>query len=596
MTAEAWTTLGVLGVTVFLLVTERFPPALTMLGANVALLLFGVLDEKNAFAGFSNAAPITIAALYVLAAAAEETGALTGLADRALGSGIGARGRSAEIGRIAIPTTFASAFVANTPLVAILAPRVQQWARRHGRSPSLYLMPLSHAAVLGGVITIMGTSTNLVVNGLLERAPGVEPLRLFDITPVGLPVAVAGVLVLVTVAPRLLPDRPSVMDELTVAAREYSLEMVVDPRGPLVGRTVSEAGLRHLQGVFLVAIDRKGKTIAPVAPEERLEGEDRLTFVGAVDRVLDLQQMRGLRSAEERHFEVLAESQDRRLFEVVVAERSPLVGSTLKEVGFRNRYDAAVLAIHRADQRVPGKVGEVRLRAGDVLLVLADPGFSQRWRNSHDFLVVSALEGAPPARRERAPLVYLAFAFLVASSATGLLSLLEAALVAAVVLVLAGVVSPDRARAGVDFNVIVIMATSISLGSAVESSGLASTIAEGVVKVGAPFGDLGIVTAVLLTTMLLTEVLSNNAAAALMTPVALGVASQAGLEPLPLAVVVLVGASCSFLTPIGYQTNTMVWGMGGYRFTDFTRVGVPLTLSVVVVTVLVTPLAFPLHG
>ncbi|MDZ7732136.1 MAG: SLC13 family permease [Acidimicrobiia bacterium] len=441
MTGDAWITLAVVAVTVILLATERLPAAVTMVGANIALLVFGVLDERAAFAGFSNPAPITIAGLYVLAGAAEHTGALSSLTDRALGSGRNSASYRRNLARVVLPTTFGSAVIANTPLIGILAPRVENWARRSGQSPSRYLMPMSFGAVFGGVITLIGTSTNLVVSGILDES-GMEPLGLLEITPVGLPLALLGCTLVILVSPKLLRERGSVADELDSSAREFSLEMTVSPGGKLVGRTVADAGLRHLEGVFLVAVERDGTVTAPVGPDFVLDGADRLTFAGNVGKVLDLQRIGGLESAESPHFDVLGPGPDRRVYEVVISERSSLVGSTLKEIGFRNRYDAAVLAIHRAAHRVGGKIGQVRLRAGDVLLLVADPGFGQRYRDHHDFLVVSAVGDPPPLRRDRIRLVELATLFLIVTSATGVLSLLEASLLTA-----AGLVPRPRALA-----------------------------------------------------------------------------------------------------------------------------------------------------
>lgn len=596
MSGDAWITLAVVAVTITLLATERLPPAITMITANIALLVFGVLPEDEAFAGFANPAPITIAGLYVLAGAAEITGALSNLTDRALGSGRGSESPRRNLARVVLPTTFASGVIANTPLIGILAPRVQNWAKRSGQSPSTYLMPMSFAAVLGGVITLIGTSTNLVVSGLLEQR-GMDGLSLFEMTPVGLPLAVIGSGLLILLAPNLLPKRASVAESLETSAREFTLEMRVTQRGKLVGLSVADAGLRHLEGVYLVAVEREGETTAPVAPDFVLAGGDRLTFAGNVAKVLDLQRIGGLESAEHRHFDVLGNGPDRRVYEVAISDRSSLVGTTLKNLGFRNRYGAAVLAVHRASQRVEGKIGEVRLRAGDVLLLVADAGFGERYHDHDDFLVVSAAPGKAPLRRDKVRIVELAVVFLIVTSATGVLSLMSASLLTAVALVLLGVLSPTEVRDAVNFDIIVIMAASISIGIAVADSGLATRVGEVVVDQGGDLlGDLGILAAILIATMVMTELLSNNAAAALMLPIGLAAASEAGLDPRPFAIAVLIGASCSFLTPIGYQTNTMVYGMGGYRFADFSRVGAPLTLATIVVAMLLIPLFFPLQG
>lgn len=595
MSADAWFTLAIVVATIAVLASERFRPALVMLASVIVLLVAGVIDQDDAFTGFSNEAPFIVAALYVIAGAAEATGALDRVTERILGRRRGDGSISAErrdVARIAFPTMAASGFVANTPLVALMAPRVAAWARRTGRSASRYLMPLSHAAVFGGVITVLGTSANVTVSGLL-RESGREPLDLFEITPVGVPIALLGVVVLVLVSPRLLPRRLSPAEADTGATREFTLEMQVAPASPLAGRTVAEAGLRNLEGVFLLELERDGDVTAPVGPDRVLAPGDRLTFAGAVSRVLDLQRIPGLVSAEHRHFSV-AGGGSRATYEVVIGEGSPLAGRTLKEIGFRGRYGGAVFAIHRAGERLPAKLGDVRLRAGDLLLVLGDHEFRERWQDTHDFLVVSPLEGGMPVRREHAIVVELTLLALVVVAGTGLLSLLETSLLAAGFLVVSRMISLAEAGRAIDFDVILMIAASFGLGAAMAESGLAAELGQLLVSGSDRFGDVGVLAAVLLATMILTELLSNNAAAVLMFPIALAAAADAGVAFRPLAVAILVGASCSFLTPIGYQTNLLVYGMGGYRFLDFTRVGAPLTLLTIVVSLVVIPIVFPL--
>jgi di/tricarboxylate transporter len=315
---------------------------------------------------------------------------------------------------------------------------------------------------------------------------------------------------------------------------------------------------------------------------------------GDVDRVVDLQAIEGLRPAESRHFSVVADGPDRRLFEAVVAEGSFLVGHTLREVEFRTRFEAAVLAIHRSGERLSAKLGDVRLRPGDVLLVLAHRGFRSRWNGRRDFLAVARLSGDPAPRRKQARVVQLLVAAVLLLAGTGVIDILVAALVAAIVVVAVGVLSVDEARAAVDLDVIVLIAASFGLGAAVQSSGLARTFADATAGALGTFGARGLIAGVIVATMLLTSTISNNAAAVLMFPLAISTAQTLGFDPRPFAVAVMLGASTDFLTPIGYQTNTMVFGIGGYRFTDFTRLGLPLSVLTVVVGTTVIPWAWPL--
>lgn len=596
MSLDAVITLTVLVGVLAVLVAERLSPALTILGGTVALLVTGVIDSGQAFSGFSNSAPLTVAALYVVAAAAGRTRVLEGLAARVSRPGPrrGEPSERASLARLVVPTAAASAFLNNTPIVAMVIPGVVAWARRTGRSPARYLMPISFAAIVGGTVTLIGTSTNLVVSGLLQDA-GYRGLGLFEIGKVGLPFAIVATIAMVVLTPLLLPERRAPSETADADAREFTLELVVTGAPGIAGRSVAEGGLRNLQGVYLVEVERDGHRISSVRPDEVLAVGDRLTFAGNVARILDLQQMRGLASAEERHFPAAGAVIDRRLYEAVVAPGSSLAGATLKQAGFRGRYGAAVIAIHRAGERIGEKLGDVTLRAGDVLLVLAGPAFRPRALDRRDFLVVAALDGEGPPREDKAPLVGLIILALLAAAGTGLLDILPAAFLAAFAVVALRILSPTEARDAVDLDVIVVIAASFGIGSAIESSGLARNIASVLVEPFGAFGDLGLLFGVLLATMVLTELVTNNAAAVLLFPVGLTTAIQAGLDPRPFAIAIAIGASSSFLTPIGYQTNTMVYGIGGYRFSDYARLGLPLSIIMIVMALIFIPLGWPLR-
>jgi len=588
---DAWLTLGVVVTAVAVMATDRAPASYVVMAATTVLLVAGVIDTGQAFQGFSNPAPIAVAALYVVAAGA----AKTGLVDRLpalLGSG--ASGARVQMARLLVPTAVASAFLNNTPIVAMVAPSVLSWAQRTRRSPSKWLMPVSFASILGGLLTLIGTSTNLVVSGLLE-ASGAAPLGLFEIGLVGLPVAGAGLAFLVLAGPALLPDRRSAVQDVDEDGRKFTVEMLVSAESPLVGQTIDEGGLRHLDGVFLVELERRGRRLTPVTPSELLEAGDRLTFAGNIGRVLYLQRIPGLVSAEERHFPDGGDRVQRRFFEAVIAEGSSLAGSTLKEVGFRARYGAAVVAIRRAGARIALKLGDITLRPGDLLVVLAHEDFQRLARRPRDFIVVAPLGDDPPPRRKKQGLVALVMAGLMVALGTQVLDVVQASLLAAVALVALRVLTPAEARFAVDLNVVVVIGASFGLGAAIAQSGLADQIALVFIRPLAMLGDTTLLLGILIGTMCLTELITNNAAAVLMFPIATAAAAQAGLDPRGFAIAVALGASASFLSPIGYQTNTMVYAMGGYRFTDFTRLGLPLTILVVVVAGLVLPVAWPLR-
>ena len=587
MTTDSWITLVVLLVTFVALATERIPAAAGMGAAVGVLLLAGVVDQQEALSGLSSSAPITIAALYVLAGAAAVTGALNPVIDNLMAGRSSGNERS-RLARLCLTTTALSSVLPNTPLVALAAPRVVTWCRRAGVSASTYLMPLSYAAVLGGVLTVIGTSTNLVVSDLLVAAGG-EPLGVFEITSVGVPIAAVGGLVLIVTAPWLLGKRDGREEGRPPLEHAYTLAMRVVPEGEIAGRTVHDAGLRSLHGVFLAGVERAGGLVT-ARPETVLGPGDVCYFAGDVDDVVDLFETPGLQSAELPHLAGAGDRPDAGLYEVVISEQSELAGSTMRDVGFRARYDAAVLAIKRHDDEIPGKLGTVTLRAGDVLLVLATPEFERQWRGHRDFSVIASRTTSPPVRSARGWVVLTAIVGMIALTVTNVLDLMEASLLAAVALIVLRVISVNEARRAVNLNVVLTIALAVSLGTAVSVSGLAGEVSALLGRLGEPFGDVGSIVAILAATMVLTELLSNNAAAAVMLPVATALSLENGLDPRSMAIVVLIGASCSFLSPIGYQTNLMVYSLGGYRFVDFTRLGAPLTM----VTLILTPIVVPL--
>jgi di/tricarboxylate transporter len=580
----------VLGIIVAL-ARDWAPASLSMFGGLIVLLLLGIIPTEAALAGFANPAPITVAALFVLARAVEKTGALHPLVAKALDGGGEARSDWRLLTRLLVPVAAASTVLNNTPIVAMLISPITSWAERRKRPVSHFLLPLSFATILGGMVTLIGTSTNLVVSGLLVSI-GQRPLGMFELSPIALPIALLGIPLLALTAPRLLPTRRGLREQFTSEMREYSIEMLVLPGAELQGQSVADAGLRHLDGVFLAWIRRGDRIISPVAPDDQLFEGDRLGFVGSVHRVLDLQSMRGLRATELGEPSTLGEG-TLGFFEAVVAPISPLVGTTLKAIEFRDRYQATVLAIHRSGARLEGKLGEQDLEPGDTLLLLADRGFQARWRDRRDFLLVSHLDGSLPVSTSKARFVVLVSLAVVALAAAGVVPILQGSLAAALAFVLGGVLTPNEARNAVDLDVILLIAAAIGVGTAIETSGLAAVLAEWAVEPAARFGPMASLTAVVLVTVLLTELISNNAAAVLVFPIAIASAGAIGADPRPYAIAVALAASASFLTPIGYQTNALVYGPGGYRFRDYARLGFPLTLLAVIGIVLLSAWTAP---
>jgi di/tricarboxylate transporter len=576
LSPDAWITLTVLLLVLVGLVRHTAGPDLVLGAGLLALLVAGVVPAQVAFAGFSNEGVLSLAALLVVAAGVKETGGIDAIAERLLGHP--RRLASARL-RLVLPVALLSAFTGNTAVVAMGIPVVQDWARRLGVPASRLLLPLSYAAILGGMCTLIGTSTHLVVLGLYQRAQPGASIGLFEVGLLGGPALVVGVLYMLAVARWLPPARgglaPSVENP-----REYSVVMRVEPGSVVAGKTVEAAGLRHLPQLFLSEIQREGVTLPAPGPATTLREGDHLVFVGVVDSVKDLTRIPGLAPAEDQVRRLGERRPERSLVEAVVSGSSRLVGQSVREAGFRTRFDAAIIAVHRRGERIQRKIGDIVLEAGDVLLMEAHPSWSRYYRSDGNFLLVSEVEGSRRPRRERAGRALFLLGAMVGTSAMGLLPLLQATLLAAAGMVLLGCLQGSEVRRALDLRVLIAVASAFGLGLAVEHSGLGEAVGALVQQVGARGGPLGLLAVVYVLTAVLTELVTNAAAAALVFPVALSAAQAAHLPALPFVLTLMIAASASFATPIGYQTNLMVYGPGGYRFGDYTRFGLPLQILV----------------
>jgi di/tricarboxylate transporter len=574
-------------VTLTLLLFVQRAPDMVMIGGVVLLLAAGVITPVEALKGMSNEGMITVAALFVVAAAVERTGALAALVDRALG-----RPRSLAVAQVRtmVGPALLSAFMNNTPVVALMVPAIRDWAKKHRLSVSKLLMPMNDAVVLGGLCTLIGTSTNVVVSGLVEDKRG-TPLGMFDITPLGLALLVAGFAYLLLASRWLLKDRRPPMSQ-SDDPRQYSLEMLVEPGSPLVGRSIEEAGLRHLDNLFLMEIDRGGHVLAAVEPTERLEAGDRLVFVGVIDSVVELQKIRGLRPATDQVFKLDDPRSERRLVEAVVSNTCPLVGRTIREGRFRSTYGAVVIAVARNGERLQMKIGDITLEAGDTLLLEAGPAFLDRQRSSRHFYLVSEVSDAVAPRHDRAWIACTILAAMVLAAALDLVPMVAAALVAACGVVATRCISSTEARRSIEWESLLLIAASFGIARAMEKTGLAAAVAESTIAAAGDHPHL-VLAAIYVVTMLFTELMSNNAAAVLTFPIAWQTAADLDVNPLPFVMAVTVAASCGFATPMGYQTNLMIYGPGGYKFSDYMRFGGPLNLLVMALTVALAPLIWP---
>lgn len=562
------------------LAREIAAPAAVLLAGLIVLVLAGIISVEQAFAGLASPATLSIAGLFIVARALRDHGGIDQTLTRMLGDGTASvRG---VLARFIPPVMLLSGLTNNTPIVVVGAPVLRSWAEEHAIAASKLLMPLSFAAILGGMLTLIGTAPNLVVSSMLADA-GHPPLGFFEITSVGLPIAVVAGIITIAYAPRALPDRRSPHQQIASRDRDYTMRVTVIDGGPLENTTIHDAGLRDLPGGYIAGVmSQPDTTIQPATPAFRLSGGDELVLVGNAGVVADLLERPGLRESEHAHTSML-DMDDTRLTECVVSASSQLVGRTLKQTAFRGSYGAAVIAIHRAGTRLDGKLGTIPLQAGDSLLLLCDPSFTERWNGHRDFAAVIAhRHPTSPAPTWKRHLTIIVFVTMIAAAASGLLPLLHAIFAACLTLLITRVISFPRAISALDIDLLLIVSAAIGLGTAITASGLP----QAAIQFAAITADTPPILAVIslaIATLLLTELITNVAAAALMLPIALQTATTIGIDPATAAITIAISASASFLTPLGYQTNTIVYALAGYRYTDYWRLGLPLTATTLTV-------------
>lgn len=587
MTADGWITIAVIVGMVLVMAANVAGPDLVLLAGVTVLLLTGIIEPSEAFVGFSNPAVITIAALFVVAAGVKETGGLDLAARVVLG-----RPRSLAGGqlRMMFPVAALSAFLNNTPVVAMFVPLVTGWARRLDFSVSLMLMPLSYATILGGTCTLIGTSTNLVVAGLARQWDPTVRFQIFEIAQLGIPALGLGMMFIVLTSQRLLKDRQGALQELG-KAREYSIAMRVEKGSPVVGQTIEDAGLRSLRGVYLYEIEREGRSLAAVPPSTVLREGDRLHFTGVVDSVVDLRKQRIVPDTDQ--VDKITQSRDRRLVEAVVAAHSSLVGQTVRQSRFRTIYDAAILAVHRQGVRVTEtKVGDIRLQAGDVLLIECRPEFVEARQRDPNFALIAEVEDSAPPRHDRAWLAAVILFLMVLVNATSTMDLMTASLTAAALMLLMRCLTGEEARRSIDWPVLIAIAAAFGIAAAIQKSGAAEIIASRIVQLAEPFGSVGVLVAIYAITAILAALVTSKASAALMFPIAAAAAEAQGIGLVPMSYMMMIAAATAFATPIGFQTNLMVYGPGGYKYVDFLRLGLPLQTLVGISTVTIISLAW----
>jgi len=586
---HGWLTVLVTVGVLFTLVFSRITPDMILMAALTILSVTGVLDAKQALSGFSNEGLITVAAMFVIAAGISSTGGVEIIVNHVLGNPKSTR---VALFRLVLPLLPLSAFLNNTPVVATMIPAVTRWSKRISIPVSKLMIPLSYASILGGTLTLIGTSTNLVLNGQYQALTGKAGFALFDVTWIGLPVALVGILFIIVFMPWLLPHRQSAAEQFG-DPKKYTFEVAVATNGPLEGVTIAKAGLRNLQRIYLVEIERHGAIVTAVSSEEKLQGGDRLVFVGETSAIVDILRINGLVASDNQTPVIDKDAPERCLVEAVVSQNCDSIGKAIRDSHFRNRYGAVVLAVARDGEAVTGNLGSIELQAGDLLLLEARPAFVTRQRVEKDFLLINDLEETRP-NHERAGLSWVLLLGVIIAASSGVTSMLNAALLGAGLMILTGCCSVADAKRSLDLTVLVSIAASFALGNALQASGAADFIARQILAIadGNPWVLLALT---YITVSFLTAIITNNAAALLMLPIVLAITGSQHLNPEPFLFATMLAASASFATPLGYQTNLMVYGPGGYHFKDFIRVGIPMNIVVGITSVVLIPLIWPFY-
>ncbi len=572
------------------LYTEIVGPTMTFIIAVIVLGMTHVLKPSEIIDGFSNEQIAIIIMLLLLGDIYRRTSVLDIFFNSIFKGAKTMKSFSARMMLIVAPL---SAFLNNTPLVALMMPYVHTGAQKYKASVSKLMIPLSFAAILGGCTTLIGTSTNLIVNGLVtdqKIIPNLPGLGIFDFTAVGLPMLIIGIIYLLVFGQKLLPDHKSVIETIPEISREYIMEGRIKGSSSLIGKTIAEAGLRNLEGLFLFEILRENTRITAVPNDTILLEEDILLFTGNTKAIADFVKSRD--GIEIPSVGMFSRKKNTEVLEIVISHNSALKGKTLKEVNFRAKFDATAIAVHRNGETLAGKIGSVELKPGDAVLLLAGTYFEARYKDTSDFYLISRIKEFRRIGFARTTFLVGGTIAVILLSAIGLIKLFNGLLVLLTGLVIFKITRPKDLIKSVDYDLILVIALSLALGTAMIKTGVADMFATGIITVFKPFGTIGILTGIYFITAILAAFITNKAAVAVIFPVSLSLALSLNADVMPFILVVAYAAAANFMTPIGYQTNLMVYGPGGYKFKDFLKIGTPLTIIYMIVTVTILSLMY----
>jgi di/tricarboxylate transporter len=575
-------------------VWEKIPVELTAMSAFALLLLLGLLPAQEAMEVFSNSGPIAVGAMFILSAALEKCGAIDLVAN-----GLARLPRMKlwmVMPILLIGVGSISAFINNTPVVVVFLPVVISLARRMQVSASKLLIPLSYGAIFGGTCTVIGTSTNIIVSSIAENA-GYEPFSMFELAKIGVPLFIAGTLYLMLFGQKLLPDRSTISSILSEEERrEYIVEAFVKAGSGLDGKTLSETPLGRVSGVRVLEILRHGVSIQETTSSVTLHSGDRLLLALSPRAVSKAQEAEGLDIRDSLGEDLGQISLSTGVIvEAVLGPDSTLVGKALADINFRQQYRLAAMTIHRRGKNLMRDFDRVELEYGDTLLLLGTTEAVDQLRSNPDLLILDRPPVVLAARRKRIPLIICVIAGVIAAATAGIMPIASAAIIGCVFLLLTKCLSTREAYDSIHWPILFLIFAMLGVGAAMETTGTSSWLASKLValtgsSVPKAWQPLALLAGVYLLTTTLTEILSNNAAAVLISTLAIGIAQSMGLDPRPFLIAIAVAASASFATPIGYQTNTYVYGVGGYRFSDFAKIGIPLNILAFVVSMIVIPM------
>ena len=587
------TLLIIIAVALVLFVSERFPIPLVALSISVVLMLTGLVTPAEGISGFSSPATITVLAMFVLSAGLQKTGIVRSLGELIIRFAGGNQYKG--LAAIMLVAGGLSAFINNTAVVVVLLPTVIILARRTALSPAKLLIPLSFSSMLGGLGTLIGTSTNILASDVANKL-GYGPISMFEFTKLGVIVFLVGGVYLLLFSGRLLPERRGPREERTESyhLRDYLTELVILPDSPLVGATVAQCRLRQLSDADVLEIIRAGSKLEQPFADEKLQAGDVLMVRGKVQTLLRVRRSAGIKILPEvqlRDSDLVADRMG--LLEVLISPTSHLIGRTLEEIRFRNRYNATVLAIQRHGEAIREQLSKNRLAVGDALLIQGPSAVLEMIQASPNFIIVGEVPHET-LRREKTPVALGIIIGVVLLAALNVLPILVSALAGAVLMVLTGCLEMNEFYESVRWDVIFLLAGIIPLGLALENTGAAEAIAQYAVGLSGVLPPLLILGLFYVLSMLLTEMISNNATVVLLIPIATAAATDLGLNPQAFIMTVMFAASMSFLTPIGYQANTLVYSAGGYKFTDFFKVGAPISLILIPITVYLISVFWPL--